>query len=175
MSSSMDSQQARGTRSTDGTRERMTLWPSQWLGLLTGAIFVVVGVAGFFVTGFDDFAYHHTGERLIIFEVNPLHNIVHLALGVLAFALCWSRKGTLTYGAIVAGGYLAAFIYGLFAVDATWDFLSLNPEDNWLHLGLAVLGAAIAGLAAAELRSQRDPARQADRVSSTRGRRPASA
>jgi hypothetical protein len=140
-------------------RDGRGLWPSQWLGLLVGAVFVVVGVAGFFVTGFDDFAAHHTGEELLIFEVNPLHNVVHLALGALAFALCWTRRGALTYGLVVFAGYAAALVYGLFAVDETWDFLSLNPEDNWLHLALAALGAVIAAIAAAELQSDRGRAR----------------
>ena len=160
MSSSTNSRQDRGTGAVGGdVREGTGLWPSQWLGLFTGAVFVAVGIVGFAITGFDDFAHHHTGEELIIFEINPLHNIVHLALGLLAFALCWNRRGTLTYGMIVAGGYLGAFVYGLFAVDEDWDFLSLNQEDNWLHLGLAVLGAIIAGLAASEMRSDRTEVR----------------
>src|SRR5215210_4989237 len=41
----------------------------------------LLGVIGFFVTGFDDFAAH-TGESLLGFMINPLHNIVHLVIGV---------------------------------------------------------------------------------------------
>jgi hypothetical protein len=142
------------TTSTRGARQRgadesefRSLAPSQWLGLVTAVIFVAVGVAGFFVTGFDDFAEHNTEEHLLGFEVNPLHNIVHLALGLIGLALIWKLRGALTYGLIVLIGYGAALIYGLAAVGEDWDFLSLNTADNWLHLALAVLGLVIAALA----------------------------
>lgn len=121
--------------------------PSQWLALATSVLFIAVGIAGFVVTGFDDFAEHDTGETLIGFEVNPLHNIVHLVLGLIGLGLVWRVRGALTYGVLVAVGYGAAFVYGLFALDEDWDFLSLNEADNWLHLGLAVLGLIIAALA----------------------------
>jgi len=127
-------------------------------------VFVVVGIAGFIATGFDDFAAHDTGEKILIFEVNPLHNIVHLALGVLGLALLWRLRGTLSYGIIVAVGYGAAFIYGLVAIDKSWDFLSLNWEDNWLHLGLAALGLVIAALAARDIRAYDDREHAADRA-----------
>lgn len=124
---------------------------SQWLALAASIIFIVVGVAGFFVTGFDDFAGHNTMKLLLIFEVNPLHNIVHLALGVVGLALFSRIRGALTYGIIVAVAYGGAFLYGLVALGKEWDVLSLNTEDNWLHLGLALLGAVIAAIAAKEL------------------------
>lgn len=50
----------------------------------------MVGVAGFAVTGFDGFA-DPDGELLLgLFEVNPLHNIVHLLIGGAGLAL-WNR------------------------------------------------------------------------------------
>jgi hypothetical protein len=87
---------------------------------------------------------------VLIFEVNPLHNIVHLALGVLGLVLFTRPRGAFSYGIVVAVAYGGAFVYGLFALGQEWDVLSLNAEDNWLHLGLAVLGAVIAGVAAYE-------------------------
>jgi hypothetical protein len=133
----------------DGPRAALSI--SQWLALATSLVFIVVGVAGFFVTGFGDFASHDTMKELLIFEVNPLHNIVHLALGLVGLALFRTVRGALTYGIVVAVAYGGAFIYGLIALGQEWDVLSLNAEDNWLHLGLAVLGAVIAAVAAYEL------------------------
>jgi hypothetical protein len=124
---------------------------SQWLALITALTFIAVGVAGFFVTGFDEFAAHDTGERLLIFEVNPLHNIVHLALGLVGLVLFRRVRGALAYGVVVAVAYGGAFVYGLFAVGQEWDILSLNTEDNWLHAGLAALGVLISVVAAYEL------------------------
>ena len=46
-----------------------------------GLIYLLVGAAGFVVTGFHDFAgMHH--ETLLIFAVNPLHNVIHMLLGL---------------------------------------------------------------------------------------------
>jgi hypothetical protein len=55
--------------------------PAQWLALAIGIIYVLVGVAGFAVTGFDGFAEPEGDLLFGIFEVNPLHNIVHLLIG----------------------------------------------------------------------------------------------
>ena len=41
---------------------------------------MLVGLLGFVVTGFSNFAAS-SGDKLILFGVNPLHNLVHLAVG----------------------------------------------------------------------------------------------
>jgi hypothetical protein len=75
-----------------------------------------------------------------------------VTLGVLGL-LAWVRlTPTLFFGVLMAVGYGAAAIFGLFALDEDWNFLSLNEADNWLHFGLAVLGALIAFMALAEMR-----------------------
>ena len=117
-------------------------WP-QALALAVGAIYTVVGIVGFFITGFDDF-FGHTGEELVGFEINPFHNVVHLAIGVVGLLLARTLAGARTYGWLLAVGYGAAFVYGLFAVNASWDFLAINWADNVLHAVSAVIGLAIA-------------------------------
>jgi ABC-type transport system involved in multi-copper enzyme maturation permease subunit len=121
-----------------------TRHPSQLLALAIGVIYTLVGIAGFFVTGFDNFAAE-TDKTLLGFEVNPLHNIVHLAIGLAGLAL-WRRLDTArTYGWLLAAGYGLAFIYGLFAAgNRDINFLSLNGADNILHLVSAIAGVAIA-------------------------------
>jgi uncharacterized protein DUF4383 len=55
-----------------------------WGELVTavlGAVYLVVGVAGFFVTGGVGVADTEGSKLLGLFEVNPLHNVVHLAIG----------------------------------------------------------------------------------------------
>jgi hypothetical protein len=131
------------------------LTPSQWLALAVSIVFTLVGIAGFFVTGFDDFAAHDTNEQLLGFEVNPLHNLVHLALGLVGLALLWKVRGAFTYGVIVAVAYAGAFLYGLVALGKDWDILSLNTADNWLHLVLALVGAGLAALAYRDLQEIR--------------------
>ena len=119
--------------------------PAQWLALAIGIVYTLVGIAGFFVTGFDGFV-SPDGELLMGFEVNPLHNIVHLAIGVLGLVM-WGRRDTAQgYGWILAVAYLPTFLYGLAVAgsDQPANFLALNTADNWLHLVSAVAGVAIA-------------------------------
>ena len=103
-----------------------TRHPSQLLALAIGAIYTLVGLLGFLVTGLDNFAAE-TNKTLLGFEINPLHNIVHLAIGLAGLAL-WRRLDTArTYGWLLAAGYGLAFLYGLFAAgNSDINFLSLN-------------------------------------------------
>ncbi|NUS71862.1 MAG: DUF4383 domain-containing protein [Corynebacteriales bacterium] len=109
---------------------------------ITGAIFLVVGIAGFAVTGFDNFASEH-GEDLLGFHVNPMHNLVHVLLGGVGLVLAWIKLARL-YGWLLFVAYGLTFIYGLFAINESWDFLALNVADNVLHGGTALLGLVIA-------------------------------
>ncbi|WNV75263.1 DUF4383 domain-containing protein [Geodermatophilus sp. DSM 44513] len=119
-------------------------WP-QILASAIGAIYLLIGIIGFFITGFDDFA-EHTDETLIGFSINPLHNVVHILIGVAGLVLARTLSQARAYGWLLAVAYGAAFIYGLFAVgnEEPLNFLSINWADNWLHLVSALAGLAIA-------------------------------
>ena len=115
------------------------------LGLAFGAVYLLVGIVGFFVTGFDDFFAHDTNEKLLgIFEINGMHNVVHILIGVAGLVLSRTLAGARTYGWLLAVGYGAAFIYGLLAINKDWDFLSINTADNVLHILTALVGLVIA-------------------------------
>jgi hypothetical protein len=118
--------------------------PSQFLALAIGVIYTLVGLLGFLVTSFDNFAAE-TDKTLLGFEVNPLHNLVHLVIGA-AGLIMWRRLDTArTYGWLLAVGYGAVFVYGLFAAgNHDINFLSINGADNGLHLVSALAGLAIA-------------------------------
>ena len=121
-----------------------TRHPAQLLALAIGVIYTLIGIVGFFVTGLENFAAE-TNKTLLGFEINPLHNIVHLIIGLAGLAL-WRRLDTArTYGWLLAAGYGLAFIYGLFAAgNSDINFLSINGADNGLHLVSAAAGLAIA-------------------------------
>jgi hypothetical protein len=55
--------------------------PNRLLATLFGAVYVVVGLLGFVVTGGVQFLATEGGLLLGVFEVNPLHNIAHLLIG----------------------------------------------------------------------------------------------
>jgi len=134
--------------------------PSQVLALVIGAAYVVVGLAGWLVTGFDDFATPNTGETLLGFELNPLHNIVHLVIGAAGLAMWRTLDTAKTFGWLLFVGYGATFVYGLL-IDKTSDanFLSLNGADDGLHLVSALAGLAVALWPVGERRSASASAR----------------
>ena len=67
-----------------------------------GAVFLLVGILGFvpgITTSYDDlgFAGHHGAELLGLFEVNVLHNLVHLTFGIAGLALARNIAGARAY------------------------------------------------------------------------------
>jgi hypothetical protein len=121
-----------------------TRHPSQLLALAIGAVYTLVGILGFLVTGLEDFAAE-TDKTLLGFELNPLHNIVHMAIGLAGLALWRRLDSARLYGWLLAAGYGATFVYGLLAAgNRDINFLSINGADNGLHLVSAIAGLAIA-------------------------------
>src|SRR5687768_18000500 len=106
-----------------GTGRGAMTWP-QMLALAFGAIYLLVGIVGFFVTGFSDFFAHDTNQTLLGFEINGMHNLVHIVIGVAGLVLGRTLAGARTYGWLLAVGYGAAFVSGLIAMGQTWGFLS---------------------------------------------------
>ena len=133
------------TTGNTGARSGMT-WP-QMLALAFGVVYLLVGIVGFFITGFDGFTSNQTDgnmDKLLVFMINPLHNIVHIVIGLAGIALSRTLSGARTYGWLLAVGYGAAFVYGLIAIGKDWDFLNINAADNVLHIATAVVGLVMA-------------------------------
>lgn len=112
--------------------------PNRLLAAVFGVVYLLVGLLGFAVTGLASFAGTE-GDSLLGFEVNPLHNIVHLLIGALLLAS--SRAVSTAKGANTAVGvvYLLVGILGLFLLDSTANILALNSADNVLHLASAIV------------------------------------
>ncbi|WP_407320020.1 DUF4383 domain-containing protein [Isoptericola halotolerans] len=126
-------------------RDRPARGVHQYLALVIGIVYLLVGAVGFAITGFDGWTVHDHSQTLLVFAINPLHNVVHLLIGLLG-VLLWSRPASArTYGWILAIGYGAAFVYGLIVVnDPDTNILNINAADNVLHAGSTVAGLAIA-------------------------------
>jgi hypothetical protein len=139
-----------------GARIRVEgLQPVQMLAALVGLVFLVAGIVGYTRTGFDDF----TGHRhvfLLGFAINPMHNLVHVVVGLLGLLLATGSGRARTFGWLLFLGYGVAFVWGLMVtgvlssnpVAGIGNPLGLNSADNWLHLGSAVVGLVIAVLPA---------------------------
>lgn len=127
------------------TAPRIARGPHQWLALIVGVVYLLVGAVGFAITGLNGFMEHDDSQTLLGFAINPLHNIVHVVIGILGISLwAWSGSARI-FGWLLLLGYGAAFVYGLYAVDnPDINYLNINEADNWLHLGSAVIGLLIA-------------------------------
>lgn len=118
--------------------------PAKTFAYVFGAVYLIVGIVGFAVTGFSDFAAPD-GDLLLVFELNPLHNIVHLLIGIALLAAAGagevtSRQITLLVGAVYAiVGVLGFFITG----NETLNILALNLADHLLHLGTAIIAFVV--------------------------------
>jgi len=105
-----------------------------------GAVYVLVGLAGFVVTGLSDFAAA-SSDKLILFGVNPLHNVVHLLVGGLWLASSRSEQSARTVSTLIGAVYLVVGILGLFVTGSSdLNLLNINQPDNLLHLASAALG-----------------------------------
>jgi len=115
---------------------------NQTVALVFGAVYTLVGLAGFFVS--ETFA-DKTDDDLLGFQVNHLHNIVHLLIGVALIAA--SKRHDSARGANLAIGatYLVLGVLGPVIDDSAVDVIALNGADNVLHLlsGLVLLAIAL--------------------------------
>ncbi|MDQ1688733.1 MAG: hypothetical protein QOK42_1708 [Frankiaceae bacterium] len=130
----MDSTTGTGTKSVN-----------QLVGTVFGAVYVLVGVLGFFVDS-DGFAATSGGKLLGIFEVNPLHNLAHIAIGIALLVAARALATARAVNGTVGAAYLLLGVVGLFILDSKANILALNGADNALHFASAVvlLGAALA-------------------------------
>ena len=115
------------------------------VGFAFGAVYLLVGLVGFAITSGVGFANTH-GKDLIIFELNPLHNIVHVAIGLLLGLAAYRGVATAAAANTLVGGvYLAVGVVGLFLTNSAANILAVNHPDNVLHLAtaLALLGVGL--------------------------------
>jgi hypothetical protein len=106
---------------------------NQQFAALSAAIYLVSGLIGFAVTGFDDF-FGDTDEKLIILGLNPMHNIVHLVLGA-AWLVAARDAATAKMANIALGvGLLVAFVLGVVGGLGFLNIDNAAEPDNYLHL-----------------------------------------
>lgn len=110
------------------------------VGVIFGAIYLVVGLLGFTVTAGVGFIATEGGLLLGIFAVNPLHNIAHLLIGaVLLISGLASLRTAKAANGVVGGAYLLLGIVGFFLAGTAANVLALNTADHVLHLASALL------------------------------------
>ena len=104
-----------------------------------GAVYLAVGLIGFAVTTGTSFAATHGDKLLGLFMLNPLHNIVHLAVGALLLGASRTTRTAAAVSSLVGAVYLTVGVIGLFVLNSSSNILALNEPDNALHLGSAAV------------------------------------
>ena len=125
--------------------------PAQTFALVFGGVYLLIGIVGFFVTGFDGFASKSFDEELILFPLNPLHNVVHLAVGALWLGAASQPASAKTVNLLIGSVYGLVTVLG-FAGAIEFLAIESGSADNFLHLASSAL-ALYFGTAGAEVRS----------------------
>jgi Domain of unknown function (DUF4383) len=131
--------------------------PAQTFALVFGIVYVAVGILGFAVTGFDNFFGQTFGDKLILFPVNPAHNIVHLLIGAAWIGGSRTHASAKAINTAIGAAYLLVFLVGLFGALKWLAIDSGFNTDALLHLASGALGVYF-GTAGAGDRSSRSAA-----------------
>jgi len=132
---------------------------AQTVGPILGLVYVLVGVAGFFVTGFDGLT-ENSGDKLLGLHVNPFHNIVHLGAGLFLIIMCLQKNPAAAEGAVMGSGLflIVAFVIGVIAPDNLTIIGMMGEGDleNFNHLlvgsTLLALGLLSSGATSAKMK-----------------------
>lgn len=116
---------------------------NQRFAVLFGVVYLLVGVVGFFVTGDVGFT-SETGDATLLLELNPLHNIVHLAIGAVLLIGGFAGAGAAKSVNMLIGAVLLVVGVAGFFVSGSLNILALNAADNLVHIVTGVLALAVA-------------------------------
>lgn len=116
--------------------------PTQTFALVFGAVYILVGLIGF------------VNDPIFgIFNVNTLHNIVHLAIGAAWVFSSKDHATAKTVSLVIGVTYLLVTVLGFVAKDLMADLLDIDTADNFLHLVSGALGVYF-GTAGGETRTR---------------------
>lgn len=110
---------------------------TQKLAKLFGIIFIAVGILGF-IPGITS-----NGHLLGIFEVDTLHNVIHLLSGIVALMCAGSAMKAKTYFKVFGIVYGLVTVLGFLQGTTVLGLIGVNVADNLLHLVISVVALAI--------------------------------
>ena len=104
--------------------------------MIMGIVFLLVGVLGFVLVPGG------SGMLLGLFMVNPLHNIVHVLVGLWGLA-AWKGMGStpLMFARGLAILYILLGLLGLLNIASIESIVPLAGYDVWLHLVVGLVAA----------------------------------
>jgi hypothetical protein len=112
----------------------------QKVAMVFGVVFILVAIAGFIAP--NGMAMSPNGTLLGTFQINLLHNVVHLLVGIWGIMAARSWGGAKSFCQIAGVIYLVLAVCGYFVPDG-FGLVPLGGNDIALH---AVLGIILAGV-----------------------------
>ena len=100
---------------------------------ILGLVLTIIGIAGFFTSG-----------MLLMFEVDTIHNIVHLVSGLAAlYAFNSSMSASRTFLIVFGLIYGLVTVLGFAMGGSILGFFMVNSADNYLHLAIAAVSLIV--------------------------------
>jgi hypothetical protein len=112
----------------------------QTFALVFGVVYLLVGILGFFAA--KKFTGGSMDDKLILFPVNHLHNIVHLAIGALWIYASRTAAMAKQVNTLIGVVYLLVAVLGFLGLGFMHDLLNIHGSgsaDNFLHLASGAL------------------------------------
>lgn len=119
-----------------------TKTPGQLYALVIGVVYLLVGIVGFFVA--SEFTKGAADDKLIIFRLNHLHNLIHIVLGIGWLAASRTAALAKTVNTLFGAVLILVAILGFTGIDLVHTLFNITEStdpDNFLHLvtgGLAL-------------------------------------
>lgn len=105
-------------------------WNADLLAKIFGGIFIIVGILGFIPNPL-------VSDRGL-FEVNTLHNLIHIVSGGVLLASPYYNAPAIALR-VVGVIYALVTVLGFISLDSLNSMgVAANHPDNWLHLALTV-------------------------------------
>lgn len=107
------------------------------IGMLFGWIYILVGLAGF-VPAFGGSVSMSPATLFHVAQVNVLHNVVHLIIGIAGVTMSRTDEGAGTFCKTFGVILLAIAVLGRF-VPNLFGILPIGGYDIWIHLVTGVI------------------------------------
>jgi len=114
--------------------------PAQWYCLIAGLLLLLVGVLGFISDSQFDTGEGIDGDLFLGLEVNGIHNLIHVASGLVLLAASPRRSSARAVAIAFGAVYGVVAIIGLVDGSDVLGLFPVNPADNVLHVALSALG-----------------------------------
>lgn len=118
-----------------------TKTPGQLYALVIGVVYLLVGIVGFFVA--SEFTKGAADDKLIIFRLNHLHNLIHIVLGIGWLAASRTAALAKTVNTLFGAVLILVAILGFTGIDLVHTLFNITEStdpDNFLHLVTGGLG-----------------------------------